>query len=330
MVITLSQASFLGLLFETLVFGIFLVVFHVSMYFEWEIRTHPKTLGKKLGLGFSTLLFCLITTHWILNVWGCYDVYMNVPPGSLTEYTLLDMSQVKSMVRMTVYELQVWIGDAILIYRLYYICGKRIVNIIFPCVTCVTAIVCSSNFLHALNLLDLTEPQTAVNIRIWCTATLSLTLVENCYCAGMISAHIWRSQRDMRSTSTRDLGPVLRIFVESAGMWIVFVFVNLVAYVSKSNIFYLFFYLTNPVLGISFCLMTLRLNLLQRPRNLRPESLSTCATVGWHIASQKDEEPYPTVTPFPYLAEPSDVARSDRSSFPEKKSGSLPDANNTV
>jgi len=329
MAVTLSQASFLGLLLETLVFGIFLLVFCVSMYFEWEIRTHPKTFGKKITLGFLVFLFCLITTHWLLNVWGCYDIYVNVPPGALAEYALLNMSEVKSMIRMTVYEMQVWMGDVILIFRLYYVCGRRIVNIIFPCITCVAAIVCSSNFLHALYVLDLTAPQSIENIRIWCTATLSLTFVENCYCAGMITAYIWRSQRDMRSMSTVDLNPVLRIFVESAGMWIVFMFVNLVAYVSKSNIFYLFLYLANPILGISFSLMTVRLNLLKQPRTQPSGSLSTSATVSSHITFPKHEGPYPTITPFPYL---SDVTRSGGSSFSEKKSGSPPgyDANNMV
>jgi len=144
MAVTLSQASFLGLLLETLVFGIFLLVFCVSMYFEWEIRTHPKTFGKKITLGFLVFLFCLITTHWLLNVWGCYDIYVNVPPGALAEYALLNMSEVKSMIRMTVYEMQVWMGDVILIFRLYYVCGRRIVNIIFPCITCVAAIVAIS------------------------------------------------------------------------------------------------------------------------------------------------------------------------------------------
>jgi len=328
MAVTLSQASFLGLLLETLVFGIFLLVFCVSMYLEWEVRTHSKTLGNKITLGFSILLFCLITTHWLLNVWGCYDVYMNVPPGA-REYALLDMSEVKSMIRMTLYEIQVWMGDVILIFRLYYICERRIVKIVFPCITCVAVIVCSSNFLHALYILDLTAPRSVEKIRIWCTATFSLTFVENCYCAGMITAHIWRSQRDMRSMSTRDLRPVLRIFVESAGLWIVFVFVNLVAYVSKSDIFYLFLYLANPILGISFCLMTVRLNLLKRSQSQRPESLSTSVTVSSHITFPKS---FTTVTPFPYLTEPFDVARSGGSSSSDKTSRPPPgyDVNNTV
>jgi len=323
MAVSLSQASFLGLLLQTFVFGIFFLIFCISMFLEWEIRHHSKTLGKKVTLGFSILLCCLIMTHWLLNVWGCYEIYMKVPPGGLREYAFFDMSDVKSMIKMSLYEVQVWMSDLILIFRLYYVCGRNVIKVIFPCIICVAVIVCGGNFLHALAVSDIAVPQSLEIIRKWCTATLSLTLAQNLYCAGMISAHVWRSQRDVRSISTGNLRPVLRIFIESAGMWIFFVLVNLITYVSSSNIFYLFLYMANPILGISFCLMTVRLNLLKRSRTQNPQNTSTRATVGSNILEPKKAS-HPTVTPFPYLAEPSDVVRFSRSTFSENNAISSP------
>lgn len=82
--------------------------------------------------------------------------------------------------------------------------------------------VCSGNFLHALAVVKVAGPHAADNIRNWCIGTLALTFAwvlrgiivglrnltinrENLYCASMIASHIWRHQRNMRTTSTRDL-----------------------------------------------------------------------------------------------------------------------------
>lgn len=107
--------------------------------------------------------------------------------------------------------------------------------------------VCSSGFIHSVILLDLTVPATIARINHWTTAAFCLTLSwvfrlvsltlhpihklllsENFYCASIIAFHIWRSQSNLkvRQSLNRDpnhqltsFQPVLRIFVESVGLW---------------------------------------------------------------------------------------------------------------
>lgn len=43
----------------------------------------------------------------MLNLWGCYDIYMNVERGLPTEYAFANQAEIKSVVRLTFYEMQV-------------------------------------------------------------------------------------------------------------------------------------------------------------------------------------------------------------------------------
>jgi len=51
----------------------------------------------------------------------------------------------------------------------------------------------------------------------------------------------------------------MRGLVESAALWTFFVFTNFVTFLVKSNISYIFLDMTSPVVGISFCLIIVRL-----------------------------------------------------------------------
>jgi hypothetical protein len=123
-----------------------------------------RTPGNKVSLGFFIVL-CVITTvtfymdqskndvlmktiqHWWLNLWSIYDIYTNVERGIATEIAFNYLSAIKSMIRFSMYEAQVWMWDVIIypfltrfkIYRLFHVSGRKKMYIICPCVTCSVA-----------------------------------------------------------------------------------------------------------------------------------------------------------------------------------------------
>jgi hypothetical protein len=62
MTISLSQASFFGIIFESFFYAAFLLVFAISIFLQWETRQLNMAFGNKLVFGFTILLFCFITT----------------------------------------------------------------------------------------------------------------------------------------------------------------------------------------------------------------------------------------------------------------------------
>jgi len=220
----------------------------------------------KFLLAFSILLCCLQTTHWWLNLWGCYDIYMNVDRGLPTEFAFANQAEIKSVVRLAFYEIQVWFGDAVLVWRLYLVCGRKLKYIAVPVVTCIGLLTCSCFFIQTTSKLDLTKPETLVPVRDWSIGAFSLSLFENIYCTSMIAFHIWRGQRDVRYVSQSNLNPILRIFVESAGLWTIVALATFIAYLKNNYVFYTLYYMANPIMGICFCMITVRLNLRTRQR----------------------------------------------------------------
>jgi len=169
------------------------------------------------------------------------------------------------MTRLTIYEIQTWMGDLILIYRLYHVAGRRWMVVVPPIVTSCCVITCSSHFLYYTSRIDLTQPLTLPGIlsttKKWSIATFVLTVAENFYCLGLIAFFIWRTHRGVSGASSSNLRSVLRIFIESAGLWVLCILVTFIVYLIDEIASDVPLYLANPVLGISFCMMTIRLQL---------------------------------------------------------------------
>jgi len=52
-----------------------------------------------------------------------------------SEIAFTDWGETKSLIRFALFEIQVWMGGALLVYLLYGICCKKVRYIVFPCST---------------------------------------------------------------------------------------------------------------------------------------------------------------------------------------------------
>jgi len=217
-----------------------------------------------------------MTTHWALNFCNTYTIFVNVQAGLARELAFADLKSGKLLTMFVTYEMQVWMGDAILVWRLWLVTGKNYKIAAAPAVTCVGLLVCSCNFLKACSVVNLFDPATLVPVRNWSIAAFSVTLVENVFCASVIFWQMYKTQHDVRYTSQSNLTAIMRIFVECATPWIVVMFITFMAFVANDNVYYIFYYMANPILGIFFCLLTVRLNL----RTRKPTHTNNSSTGG--------------------------------------------------
>jgi len=199
-----------------------------------------------------------------MNVWNTYTVFMNVEVGLARELTFADLSAKKTLAMLIIYEMQVWMGDAILVWRLWLVSGRNIKVVAAPAFTCAGLLVCSCSFLKACADSKLTNAASLELVRNWCIGAFSVSLFQNIFCASMITWQMYKSQHDVRYMSQSNLTSIMRIFVECAAMWIVVAFITFMAYLANNYIYFVFYFMANPILGISFCLMTVRLNLRTR------------------------------------------------------------------
>jgi len=264
--LTISEASFLGLIFETFFYSIFLVVLGCSLYLQWE-RGHDRSAAvHKPVLVFSLLLGVLMSVHWALNVWNAYAAFMTLGPGIQREVAFGDLSEKRILTMLILYEVQVWMGDAILVWRLWLVSGKNVKLVAFPVVTCTALLVASCGFLHACARSKLTDPASLWLVRKWVISAFAISIFENVFCASLITWQIWKSQHNVRNAAqdSSTLTPIARIFIECAALWIIAGFCTFMAYLADNYVYFIFYYIAAPVLGISFCLMTVRLNLRTR------------------------------------------------------------------
>jgi len=268
MVGRLAASVFVGFVLESLLYGAFIVIFIAAAVTQWERWKHEKLkIGNKLVMGFSILLLGFISTHWILNFRRCYDVFLSGSDLATKDHAFSNQSNATNLARFIVYEVQAWMGDCLLIYRLYYVCGRKWRIVAIPCTMCAALAVCGVFLLKATVRLNFLDSESTKPFHMWAVVCFTLTFGENIYCLLAIAFFIWRARSNMRDITTSSLTAVLWIFIESAGIWLLFVGLTFFVYVGDPTVSLAFVYITNPMLGISFCLMVTRLNLHSRRRN---------------------------------------------------------------
>jgi len=263
MAVRLAASIFVGFVLESFLYGVFIMIFIAAVITQWERwKSEKLRTGNILVVGFSILLLGFISTHWILNFWRCYDVFLSGSDLAALDDAFANQRNGNNLARFVVYEVQAWMGDCLLVYRLYRISGRKWSIVAAPCLMCLGLVACGILLLLASLKQNFLDPEaTAGPFRVFAIACFSLTFGENLYCLVAIAFFIWRAQRDVRHITTSPLTAIMWIFIESAGMWLLFVAITFFVYLGDTTVSLAFAYITNPMLGISFCLMVTRMNL---------------------------------------------------------------------
>ncbi|KAJ6517139.1 hypothetical protein DFH09DRAFT_1195514 [Mycena vulgaris] len=223
-----DQATFLGFALEAIFYGIYLILFSISVVVLLQ-RKPANNASRVPMFAVTCFMFSLCTTHFGLNFNNVYNGLMVHPRPHISEETHLlagaDM----------LFSITDWCSQLILIYRCYLVWGKSIWIVILPLLMSLATVACGVGLIGLVLSINPTAPIAPAAIVPVGTAGFSLSLCLNFIVSALIVGRIWQISRQNRiqgvSHSDSTIQRAIGIIVESGLLFLVaqFVFVVLFA-----------------------------------------------------------------------------------------------------
>ncbi|KDQ56609.1 hypothetical protein JAAARDRAFT_58887 [Jaapia argillacea MUCL 33604] len=252
---------------ESVLWGAFMILFCGAVNVLIERRRVRKEVSTPLLLT-AILLFCSITTHWIIDISRAFDAFVYAQDHTLSFYNssdaspnaavsyLSEISNIKNVVNSGVYVFTTLVGDAFMIYRLFIVWGRNLWVVLLPLLLWVALLVTGSAttwifaFASSTNLFN--------SAGAWITASFVITLLENLVSTGLIAYRIWITSRAWGDGATYSGSKIIQIIIESAALYSCCLIISLCAYLAKSNVQFVAVAVNSPVVGIIFALILTR------------------------------------------------------------------------
>jgi len=213
------------------------------------------------------VMFAIATLHISINFLRTlrgYVDYSSVPGGPLVY--LGNLAAWHQILKDTLYATQSILGDAVAVYRCWVLWNRNYKLIAFPFALLIVSTI--SGYTVSALLATLSPEDTVFNSRLnsWITTFYAVAVVQNTITTSLIAYRLWSIER---TSSNYRLGrgnfmPVLRILVESAALYLAAEIVLLAVYRSHSNAQYIMLDSISPIVGITFCAITIRVTLRSR------------------------------------------------------------------
>ncbi|KAK0432119.1 hypothetical protein ARMSODRAFT_1083112 [Armillaria solidipes] len=286
--IPLDKASFIGLVLETLNYGVFNVLFLGILWLLWNKRS-LRAYAHRVLFVTACLLWILTTLHWIINVCRATIAFVERQGevnGALAYYA--DLTVDLYAAKTAVYVALTLVGDSFVTYRCWIIWSQKIVVVILPMFlvtgTAVTGFVATHKF-------TLVNPGSEIflpNLVPWVTSFIVLSLVTNVVCTFLIAFRLIQSHRSVAPYSqSKRLISTLIIIVESAAIYSSALTALVTLYVLGSNGQYVALDMTAPIIGITFSMIIIRVALTK----VRKPGYSTNSSSG--LGGQSSDVRYP-------------------------------------
>ncbi|KAJ7189916.1 hypothetical protein GGX14DRAFT_484172 [Mycena pura] len=204
---SLLAVNLSSVVLESLLYGIFLVLFCVGFYLLCQSRRDRLWWDPVV---FSTLgIFLTCTMHWILSSVLIFPVFLGSQPRIDIACTTGKVDHIVSLMTM-------WIGDVVIVHRLWIVWNHDLRVTVIPVLSLIGLIGCG--------IADLFQIP-AASWGMITTASWIFSLINNVYCTAFISCRIWRVRRAPQESEFKPLMPVLAIIMESAAIlaaWTIF------------------------------------------------------------------------------------------------------------
>ncbi|CAA7263366.1 unnamed protein product [Cyclocybe aegerita] len=262
----LDGSQLAALIFETACNGVFWVLLVQAVEALWS-RAKARHESFFRPMTFTGLaLFITITGHWLMDFLTAFqafilpqDVEYTVQAFSLNpaETVYLTLADPKTVAGSAFYVSTTLLGDMFMIYRLYIVWSRNKYIIIPPIILCTALAVTGSMVTYLFS--QSTEPIFAT-AGAWITSCFVLTFICNFYSTFLIAFKIFMTNRKLGRGKTDNLGmsKIMEILVESAALYSCCVILSLATYVAESNTQYAMVAVTNPIIGIIFCMIVTR------------------------------------------------------------------------
>ncbi|EJU05426.1 hypothetical protein DACRYDRAFT_113551 [Dacryopinax primogenitus] len=239
----LDTATLAGLFSSSILYGIFVVLLIAALYILLYKR---KTREPNYILIVAALAMFLVNTTVLgISFSRTDDAFITLrdaPGGPLAD--LQDLAQWKEVTRTALTCTYFMLADAVLIYRCYIVWGNNLWVIILPMILFIASATVDIFMVVTMANLHSGDSIFVTALHDWIEAVISLTLAQN-----------------TAPSAAGSLRPVMSIILESGVMYAASLFIFLMTYVSGSNSQYILVDCINPMIGITFTLLIVRIGL---------------------------------------------------------------------
>jgi len=258
--LALDTATLAGLFASSILYGIFVVLLIASLYI---LLFRRKTKNPNFILIAAAMSMFLVNTTVLgisfARVDDAFIILRNEPGGPIADLTLL--SQWKEVTRTALTCSYFVLADAVLIYRCWIVWGKNIWIVVFPMVLFLASATVDVFMVVTMATLDAGDSIFVTALGDWITAVISLTLAQNIIVTSLIVFRIWKINMSTASSAAGSLRPIVSIILESGVIYCASLFIFLMTYVAGSNSQYIMVDCINPMIGITFTLLIVRVGL---------------------------------------------------------------------
>jgi len=264
---------------ESLVYGCFLVTFIMNVYVHLDFKRRQNTHNRVM-FSFSIVMFILATMHLAMNCYRMIRGYVDfrLAPGGPVGY-IGTLSLWDHIFKDTLYATQSILGDAAAVYRCWILWSRDYRVIIIPTIMLIASTI--SGYMVCGLYPSIPPDATVFDPRLtnWITTFYSIAVAQNISTTGLMAWRLWHGEKNSaryRMGSRGSLMPVLRILVESAALYLFVEILLLSLYSVDYNAQYILLECVTPVVGLTFSVITIRINLRsQRQKNSAPSTLAS-------------------------------------------------------
>jgi len=256
----LDTATLAGLFASSILYGIFLVLLIGSLYILLYKRK-TKQPNYVLILA-AVIMFLLNTTVLAISFSRADDAFIldrDEPGGPIADLELL--AQWKEVSRTALTCTYFVLADAILIYRCWIVWAKNAWIVVLPLILFLGS--ATVDIFMVVTMAGLHDGASifVISLHNWITAVISLTLAQNIIVTSLIVFRIWRVNMSTAASAAGSLRPVMSIILESGVLYVASLFIFLMTYLAGSNSQYIMVDCINPMIGITFSLLIVRVGL---------------------------------------------------------------------
>jgi len=208
----------------------------------------------------AILMFVLATMQLAVNFTRIIRGFV-IHEGHTEDYynVLAEFTQIFGS---ALYIVQTFVGDAVALYRVYIVWGRRPIFIAFPFMTYLGSLVAGIGILVTMGQANDGSLVFFNKLGRWISSFFSLTLVTSTICTFMIASRIWYlNAQSAKRGSASNLHPVALVVVESGSIYSSLLIALLILYGQKSWFQYIVVDSLSSLIGIVFSVIIVRIGL---------------------------------------------------------------------
>ncbi|KAF8908131.1 hypothetical protein CPB84DRAFT_1767362 [Gymnopilus junonius] len=277
--IRLDVAYTIAVWVEVLFHGVYTSLFALAMRVMLKRRStsQARRLSSLIFLMATWLMYFVSTFHLFLQMYRYTRAFILLvePQGPLIYY--IDLSRWDSMANNILLCLMSWIGDALVIYRCYFVWDSNPWVITVPTLLLLCAI-----GVNAYTMFWFSHPfQVNEHVGVaLLSAVYPLALLQNVMTTGLITLKIWNQHRASSATGVIDrssrlsLSRILRIIIESAMIYTIQLFILIILFFLEDNFQIILQSAIVPSVGLVFVLIAVRVQ-SAKTQTIASHSLAT-------------------------------------------------------